>query len=155
MLQREVAAPRRDLQGLQLDEGAQRQKEVVGLRQLGARRRTGQRSVLLQGLVVLSHLPPFLVEVHHLVAVECPVARHQTQHALAVVFVRKDLLDQEQREAHLFQIDFLRSAVSECQRLDCLKAPALLVLPGKSHIAVGLQRHHEVLVQLGLKALVG
>ncbi len=86
---------------------------MIGLRSLGARGRTRQRSILLQRLVVFFHLPPFLVEAHHAVAIECRVARHQIQKALAAVFVRKDLFDQKQRKADLFQPDFLCFAVFE------------------------------------------
>ena len=155
LFQCEVTAPGLELQALQLHERAQRQKEVVRLGPLGARGRTRQRSVLLQRLVVLLDLPPFLVEAHHAVTIKCRVARHQIQKALAVVLVRKDLLDQKQREADLLQIDFLRLAVFECQRSDCLKAPFFLVLLREGHVAVALEGHHEVFVQFGLEALVG
>ena len=112
---------------------------------LRAGRRTRRRSILLQGLVVNFHLPPFrgfvlLVEAHHswyrriilsggasflvqahrLAAVKCSVAGHQIQKALAAAFVCKDLLHQKQRKRYLFQIHLPRLPVFE--RLDCLKA---------------------------------
>ena len=95
-------------------------------------------------------LPPFLVEAHDLAAIKRCVAGHQIQRALAAVFVRKDLLDQKQWEGNLFQMHLPCLPVFESQRLDCLKAPIFLVLPRQSDVAVGLQRHHEVLLQLGL-----
>ena len=112
---------------------------------LRARRRTGQRSSLLQGLVVNFHLPPFrgfillveahhswqrriilsggasfLAEAHHLAAVKRSIAGHQIQKTLAAAFVCKDLLHQKQRKRYLFQIHLPRLPVFE--RLDCLKA---------------------------------
>lgn len=50
LLQREVAALRRELQGLQLDEGAQGHEEVVGLRPLGARGRADQEAFCFSDL---------------------------------------------------------------------------------------------------------
>jgi hypothetical protein len=91
---------------------------MIGLRPLRARGRTGQRSILLQRLVVLFDLPPFLgfillVQAHHTVTLKCYVSCHQIQKALAAVFVRKDLFDQKQWKADLFQLDFLCFAVFE------------------------------------------
>jgi hypothetical protein len=70
VLEREVMAVCPDLQGFQFDEGAQRTKQMVGLRPHRARRGASQRSILLERLVVLLHLPPSLVEASDLAAIE-------------------------------------------------------------------------------------
>src|SRR5438034_10826094 len=102
-----------NLQQFEFDVPTHTGKQVVCLCAHCVRGRVFQRGVLLQGLVILLHVPPCAVDCGDLVETALHVRAHQIlgdfgdTAAVAVgVFVCEELLTQGQREVHPFEVNY-------------------------------------------------
>ena len=93
------------LQQLKLDIPTQRSKQMVDLGADCVSGRAFQRSVLLEGLMILFHVPPSVVDCGDLVEGACHIRAHQILGGLATIFVYEELLGQYQGEVYSFKID--------------------------------------------------
>ena len=92
MLQGKVVFLAHDFQFFELHQAPHGGKQVVLLRALHLGGRLCDSDVLLDGLVGLLHLPPFLVELEDLFGVQTAIARDKKHYPRGAVHVFIDLL---------------------------------------------------------------
>lgn len=141
------------LESFQFDVGAQTGKQMVALRRRGARRRFRQRGVLFQRFVIDLDAPPFLEELRDLVISERQRARYQVAHARRTVVVCEDLFDQKHRKRHLFKPNLTGRVCGSIEGTDCHVLTMLFGGFAHGDLAVVLERHDELLVEVTFDVL--
>lgn len=92
--------------------------------------------------------PSFLKELRDAVITERQIARHQIAHARRTVFVFEDLFEEQNRERHLLQPNLTSRIRWQIEFADCHVRTALVVAFAQGHLAVLLERHNEVFLQI-------